>query len=81
MKKKWVYRVTVGHPDKGLTVPPFYEVSADTVTLEPGGTLLIKSNNGPRRWTPTMWDVYQIRRLGPPSVGSPNPWEERENSR
>jgi hypothetical protein len=64
MNKVRTYSVTVGRPGEGLSDPPFFKVEADTITFEPDGTIVIRTEKANRSIRPQAWDweVCQITR-------------------
>jgi hypothetical protein len=65
MSKGRRYSVRIGRPGRGsedVGDPPFFQVEADSVTLDEQGTLSIKSGGGNRVLRAHMWELCEIRR-------------------
>jgi hypothetical protein len=65
MNKGRTYTVRIGRPGyrrEDVIDPPFFQVEADSATLDAEGTLSIKSAEGHRVLRAHMWEFCEIRR-------------------
>jgi hypothetical protein len=61
MSNDHLYSVTVSRINEGMNDPPYVNMAAKRVTIDPNGSLSIEAVEGGRTLSAGLWDGFEVK--------------------